>query len=202
MEARGEARTPGKVVTCDIMRKADGWFASVVIECEPYRECGTQEVGLDWGVETFATLAYAPGEFDAFENGRLLNGAADGLKAEQRELSTALCGRRSKRARKTKKALARPHRSVANRRKKRIHQVTNALVCEHALIVTEDLSIKNMTASAKGTVEKPGKKVKAKAGLNRSVLDATPGSFVNVLLTKAEEAPPEPHSLAGSSSSE
>jgi putative transposase len=45
-----------------------------------------------------------------------------------------------------------------------------------------------MTASAKGTVEKPGKKVKAKAGLNRSILDATPGSLVNVLLTKAEEA--------------
>ena len=36
----------------------------------------------------------------------------------------------------------------------------------HSLIVTEELSIENMTASAKGTVEKPGKNVKAKAGLN------------------------------------
>jgi len=30
-----DARTPGKVVSCDIMRKADGWFLSLVIECEP-----------------------------------------------------------------------------------------------------------------------------------------------------------------------
>ena len=45
-----------------------------------------------------------------------------------------------------------------------------------------------MTASAKGTAEKPGKNVKAKAGLNRAILDATPGSFLNMLSTKAEEA--------------
>ena len=41
MDARGHARTPGKVVSCDIMRKADGRFLSLVIECEPHRECGS-----------------------------------------------------------------------------------------------------------------------------------------------------------------
>jgi len=61
MDARGDARTPGKVVSCDITRKADGWFLSLVIECEPHRECGSLEAGLDWGVETFATIASAPG---------------------------------------------------------------------------------------------------------------------------------------------
>jgi putative transposase len=52
MDARGEARTLGTVVSCDIMRKADGWFLSLVIKCEPDRECGSLEAGLDWGVET------------------------------------------------------------------------------------------------------------------------------------------------------
>jgi putative transposase len=70
----------------------------------------------------------------------------------------------------------------------RVHQVTAKLARKHTLIVTEELSPKNMTASAKGTVEKPGKNVKAKAGLNRSILNATPGSSDNVLLTKAEQA--------------
>jgi hypothetical protein len=43
-----------------------------------------------------------------------------------------------------------------------------------------------MTASAKGTTAKPGKKVKQMAGLNRAILDATPGSFLSMLCTKAE----------------
>lgn len=38
-------------------------------------------------------------------------------------------------------------------------------------MVVEDLRVKNMTASAKGTLEAPGRNVKAKAGLNRAVLN-------------------------------
>ena len=34
----------------------------------------------------------------------------------------------------------------------------------------EDLKVKNMTASVKGTVENPGKNVKQKSGLNRAIL--------------------------------
>ena len=188
MSARGEARTPGKVISADIMRKIDGWFLSLVIACEPHRECGDLEAGLDWGVETFATLAYAPGDYNAFANERLLNAETEALKEEQRALSKALRGKRSKRAKKAKKALARRHRKVANRRKNLIHRVTARLVAEHSLIVTENLTITNMTASARGTVEKPGEKVKQKAGLNRAILDTAPGSFINNLLVKAEEA--------------
>jgi len=188
IDARGEARTPGRIVNCDIMHKADGWFMSLVVECEPHRECGTREAGLDWGVETFATIGYAPGEYGAFKSDRLLTAEAEALKAEQRQLSAALRGKRSKRARKARKALAKRHRKVAYRRKNLVHQTTAKLVRDHSLIVTEDLSIRNMTASAKGTIEKPGKNVRAKAGLNRAILDTAPGSFVNILCTKAAEA--------------
>lgn len=188
MTARGEARTPGKVVCGDIQRKADGWYLSLVVECEPHRECGDGECGLDWGVETFATLAYGAGEYGSFENDRHLNTEQEALKIEQRALSTALRGKRSKRALKAKRAMARRHRKVANRRKNRNHQITARLVRDHKLIVTEELAVQNMTASAKGTVEKPGKNVKQKAGLNRAILDATPGGFLNMLSYKAEEA--------------
>ena len=85
-------------------------------------------------------------------------------------------------------SLARRHRRVANRRKDRNHQITARLVRARKLIVTEELAPPNMTASAKGTAGKPGKNVKAKAGLNRAILDATPGSFLNMLSTKAAEA--------------
>ena len=188
MQARGEARTPGTVIRADIMRKVDGWFLSLVVECEPHRECGDREAGLDWGVETFATLAYGPGEYDAFENDRLLNAEAEAIKQEQRALSKALRGNRSNRAKKAKKAVAKRHRTVANRRKNRVHQRTAQLVAGHSLLITEKLSPKNMTASAKGTAAKPGKRVKQKAGLNRAILDTAPGSFINILRVKAEEA--------------
>ena len=117
-------------------------------------------------METFATIASAPGEYDAFENERLLNAEAEVLKVEQRRLSTALRGKRATRAKKAKRAVAKKHRKVANRRKNPIHQKTAKLIATPSLIVTEELSIENMTASAKGAVEKPGKNVTAKAGLN------------------------------------
>jgi putative transposase len=184
MAARGQARTSGRVVCCDIQRKADGLYLSLVIECEPHRERGERECGLDWGVETFATPAYAPDEYAGFENDRPLANEQDALKAEQRKLSAALRGKRSKRAFKMRKAMARRH---ANRRKDRNHQITARLVRVHKLIVTEELIVTNMTASAKGTLEEPGKNVQ-KAGLNRAILDATPGSFLNMLACKAQEA--------------
>ena len=45
-----------------------------------------------------------------------------------------------------------------------------------------------MTASAAGTVEAPGRNVAAKAGLNRSILDAGWGQFTSILVAKAESA--------------
>ena len=84
--------------------------------------------------------------------------------------------------------MARRWRKVANRRKDRNHQITARLVRDHKLIVTEELTIKNMTATAKGSIEEPGRKVKQKSGLNRAILDATPGSLLQMLGYKAEEA--------------
>lgn len=50
------------------------------------------------------------------------------------------------------------------------HRITTQIVHDHALIAIEDTAIGNMTRSAKGTVEQPGKNVAQKRGLNRSVL--------------------------------
>ena len=188
MAARGEAKTPGKVVCCDIQRRSDGWFMSLVLACEPHRECGIGVVGIDWGVETYATTCTGPMRFGAVENKRFGAAQAEALREEQRALSRALRGRRSHRARKAKRLLAKRSRRLANRRKDRTHQVTAALVKAHAVIVTEDLSIRNMTASARGTADEPGRQVKQKAGLNRAILDTAPGGFLSTLHSKAEEA--------------
>lgn len=72
-----------------------------------------------------------------------------------------------------KKAVARlnaRHGRIAEMRRDFLHQATTRLVADHALIVIEDLAVKNMNASAAGTVEAPGRDVRAKAGLNRTIL--------------------------------
>ena len=52
-----------------------------------------------------------------------------------------------------------------------LHRKTaHALAQEYGCVYVEDLKVKNMTASVKGTVENPGKNVKQKSGLNRAIL--------------------------------
>ena len=50
------------------------------------------------------------------------------------------------------------------------HRITTEIVRNHGLIAVEDTAILNMTRSAKGTIEEPGKNVAQKRGLNRSIL--------------------------------
>jgi hypothetical protein len=55
-------------------------------------------------------------------------------------------------------------------------------------IAVEDLKVKNMAASAKGTIESPGKNVRQKASLNREILDTSPGMMISMLRYKAARA--------------
>jgi putative transposase len=67
------------------------------------------------------------------------------------------------------------------------HKTSHALANnpQHKLFVFEALKVKNMTASAKGTLEAPGKNVRQKAGLNRSILASTWGQTRTYLYYKA-----------------
>ncbi|WP_405865055.1 MULTISPECIES: RNA-guided endonuclease InsQ/TnpB family protein [unclassified Streptomyces] len=58
----------------------------------------------------------------------------------------------------------------ANRRKDWCEKTSTTLARSYGMIRFEKLNIKNMTRSARGTVEQPGKNVAQKAGLNRAIL--------------------------------
>jgi putative transposase len=62
------------------------------------------------------------------------------------------------------------------------------LVNAFDVIAIEDLHVQAMTRSARGTIEQPGSNVAAKAGLNRSILDAGWGQLTRLLAYKAESA--------------
>lgn len=190
VRARGEARTPGRVVCCEVQKKADGWFLSLVVACEPWRERTVdREAGLDWGTETFATLGYDLDEVETIPNPRNFQAEKEALAEDGRALARKLRrGKKSARALKAKRRLARRHRKLANRRKDFLHQASAGLVRQHRLIATEKLTVANMTRSARGTVEEPGRNVAQKAGLNREILDTAPTEFLSMLAYKAEEA--------------
>jgi putative transposase len=83
---------------------------------------------------------------------------------------------------------ARAKEREGNARRDYAHKVAFDLVRRHDLIALEDLRVRNMTRSARGTVEAPGTNVAAKAGLNRALLDAGFGQLATLIREKAEYA--------------
>jgi hypothetical protein len=91
----------------------------------------------------------------------------------QRKLARQVKG--SNRRNKTKLAIAKLSAKESDRRKDWIEKTTTELVRNYDLIALEDLKVKNMTRSAKGTSETPGKNVAQKRGLNRAILEQLTG---------------------------
>jgi putative transposase len=72
---------------------------------------------------------------------------------------------------KAKAKIQRIHTRIANSRRDYLHKVTTTISKNHAIVCIEDLQVRNMSKSAAGSSGKPGKNVRAKSGLNRSILD-------------------------------
>ena len=84
--------------------------------------------------------------------------------------------------------LARAKEREANARRDWLHKVSRGIVDRFDVIALEDLRLRGMTRSAKGTVAAPGRHVAAKAGLNRALLDAGFGILATLIREKAEYA--------------
>ena len=94
----------------------------------------------------------------------------------------------SNRRAKTVAEMARIKGHQARRREDWQHKQTTRLVREYDVIAIENLQVKNMTKSAKGTKEKPSKRVKQKSGLNRAILEQNWGRFREMLEYKTKLA--------------
>ena len=171
--------------SCVFTKENRAWRVALQIEASDIhtvrREAGNL-VGLDWGVETLATLSTGEGII----NPRFGTEAAVGIRRASRKLARAK--RVSRRRLKAKARLARLQRKLANRRKTYLHQVSAALTRRFGCIAVEDLNIKGMTASAKGDAINPGNNVRQKAKLNREILDTSPGMMMAMLRYKAARA--------------
>lgn len=184
-------RAGANVKSYTVSRAADRWYVSILVEltrpsATPTRaQRSAGAVGVDLGVRYLAALSdeQAPQRFAQYPsleftgdgaptlaNPRWARTAEKRLVRLQRALSRAQKG--SKRRARIVQQIARHHHLVALRRESGLHQVSKRLSTGYTLIGLEDLAVAGMTASAAGTIEAPGKNVRQKAGLNRSILDA------------------------------
>jgi len=72
---------------------------------------------------------------------------------------------------KEKSRIQKIHSRVTNARRDFLHKTSTAISKNHAMIAIEDLQVRNMSRSAVGNIEKPGRNVRAKSGLNKAILD-------------------------------
>ena len=77
--------------------------------------------------------------------------------------------------------VARAHERVSDMRLDFLHKASNSIGETQAVVYVEDLTIRTMTGSARGTAENPGRNVRQKAGLNRSILSRGWGMFLSLL---------------------
>ena len=107
-------------------------------------------------------------------------------KAVMTELQQALSRKKrgSARRKKAVRIFAQARARQARKRLDFLHKETAKIASVHALVAMEDLTVRNLTASARGTVEEPGTRVSQKAGLNREILDTAPALLMQLLSYK------------------
>ncbi len=168
----------GEIRNVTVSRSGGHWYVSIQTEKEvadPVHS-STTIVGADRNV-TDNILALSDG--DKFPPVTAYRDNQIKLRREQRKLSKKK--QFSANWKKQKAKITRLHRHIAEIRKNVLHRISTTISKNHAIVVLEDLKVRNMTKSAKGTVEKPGRNVRQKSALNKSILDQGWGMFRQML---------------------
>jgi putative transposase len=128
-------------------------------------------VGIDAGVTRFATFS----DGTAIEPANSFKAHEAALAKAQRRLSHK--AKYSNNWKKEKAKVQKIHSRIANVRRDFLHRHSTAISKNHALVVVEDLHVRNMSKSAAGSADAPGRNVRAKSGLNKAILDQGWGEF-------------------------
>lgn len=156
----------GQIKNATITKRVDGYYISFQTEIETtVFQTRRNPIGIDRGVRTMSMTSDGECLEIPLEKIRLLE---ENLRRAQKSLSRKSNG--SKNRSKHRIRVAKIHQKITNVRNDSLHKISTQLAKSHGMIVLEDLKVKNMSASAKGTPEEPGKKVKQKSGLNRSII--------------------------------
>jgi putative transposase len=176
----------GTIKTLVVTRNsANQWhvcFSCVIDTPTPQRRPVSTEVGIDLGLEKFATLS----DGSMIPNPRHQRKNAEALAERQRKLARKQKG--SKNRGKAKILAAKAYVKVSNQRRDFHFKLSNQLVSDYGRIIHEQLNVQRMSRSEVGTITNPNPESARKSGLNKSILDAGWGQFLDILRFKAENA--------------
>jgi putative transposase len=163
---RNSRKVLGEVKNVTVTFSAGKWFVSIQTEREVEQTVPQGDaVGIDMGIARFATLSdgtfYAP--LNSFKRHE------ERLRKAQQALSRKV--KFSNNWKKAKAKVQKIYARIANVRRDFLHKVSTTISQNHAIVCIEDLQVRNMSQSAAGTVDAPGKNVWAKSSLNKSILD-------------------------------
>lgn len=157
----------GTIKQVIVSRCAGKWSVSIQTEREEpiHAHPSKSAIGIDMGVARFAT----------FSDGSFIE-PVNSFRKEEKKLAKLQkeLARKEKYSRNWYKQIVRVqrhHHKIANIRKDFLHKITTSISKNHAVVVLEDLAVGNMSRSASGNLDAPGKNVSAKSGLNKSILD-------------------------------
>jgi putative transposase len=172
---------PGGLRSYRVTRdRAGRWHVAFAVVPDPIPAPGNGEaVGVDRGVVVSAALSTG----ELLRAPILTRRQQRRLRRLQRKLARAKRG--SRRRNRAKQAIARLRVRESDRRKDWVEKTSTTLAGRFDLIRVEDLRIRDMVRSARGTVERPGRNVRAKAGLNRGIHANAWGQLVARLEHKA-----------------
>jgi putative transposase len=167
MRYRKSRDTEGTPKQITVSLSAGKWHVSIQTErkIETPGHPSQSAVGIDMGIACFAAIS----------DGTMLK-PLNSFRKHEKKLATM----QRKLSRKTKfsanwhkqKAkVSRLHKKIADVRNDFLHKATATISKNHAMVVMEDLKVRNMSRSASGSPEAPGRNVRAKSGLNKSILD-------------------------------
>jgi putative transposase len=164
---RNSREVLGVAKNLTVSKSGGRWYASIQTEreVEPPVATATATVGIDVGITRFATLS--DGSF--VEPLNSFKRHEKRLARYQRAMSRKI--KFSSNWRKAKAKVQRVHTRVGHARRDYLHKTTTTISKNHVMVCIEDLRVRNLSKSAKGTVEANGKNVRAKSALNRSILD-------------------------------
>jgi putative transposase len=189
VKVRQHRPVPGTVKQLQVKREDRRWYVIVITSTEPAPLPKTgRAIGIDLGVTRFLTTS----DREIIANPRLLGQSAEIIADLQRRAAHARPG--SGNRKRLKRAIAKQWRKVRNSRRDFHHQTARALVNTCDMIALEDLNTAGMTRRPrpKPVPGQPGaflpNQSAAKAGLNKSILDAGWAQFTDILAAKAEEA--------------
>lgn len=143
------------------------YYVSFVCEYTPPKTTGTEYIGIDVGLTTYATLS----DGTTLDNPKWLKQHLKSLRRAQQTLSRRKRGSRN--YHKANQKVARLHQRVTNSRHDWQHKVTRSIVNKSHVIGVEALRVANMIQNRK---------------LSRAIADAAWSSFFNKLKYKVEES--------------